>query len=142
MSKCELTYQLSKVGDFDTFPDAFTKLYHMLTKDLEKGTSYQMIETTIWIHPEGWPTPIPFYEARDIACWMGLLKDGELNPDFVDPMKKEKKNKPLVEGQLQGGSRVVTCPQCKSENVHAVEFFDYVKQCDDCGEQFSTGIHN
>ena len=27
------------------------------------------------------------YEARDIACWMGLLVDGQLNPNFKDPMK-------------------------------------------------------
>lgn len=36
----------------------------------------------------------------------------------------------------------VECPECKSTNVEPVLPFDYVKQCKDCGHQFSTGSHN
>jgi len=48
----------------------------------------------------------------------------------------------IRENQLEGGSKIVKCPKCKSTNIKPVERFDYVKQCQDCGEQFSTGIHN
>ena len=46
------------------------------------------------------------------------------------------------EEQPEGGTKVVECPKCKSTDIKAVEPFDYVKQCNECGEQFSTGIHN
>jgi len=36
----------------------------------------------------------------------------------------------------------VECPECKSTNIEPVLPFDYVKQCKDCGHQFSTGVHN
>jgi transposase-like protein len=48
----------------------------------------------------------------------------------------------IEEGQLEGGSKVVKCPNCGSENVEPVEMFDYYKQCKDCGKEFTTGIHN
>jgi len=48
----------------------------------------------------------------------------------------------MEEGQLSGGTKVVKCPECDSENVEPFPMFDYVKQCQDCGHQFSTGIHN
>jgi predicted Zn-ribbon and HTH transcriptional regulator len=48
----------------------------------------------------------------------------------------------MEEGQLGGGSKVVKCPECGSENVEPEPMFDYVKTCKDCGHQFSTGIHN
>jgi hypothetical protein len=86
--KFELTYSLESIGIYESFPEAFKELYKLLNKDLEKGTTFQMIETTIWIHPEGWPQPLPFYESRDIAAWMGLLVDGKINPNFKDPLKE------------------------------------------------------
>lgn len=143
----KLTYALKKVGDYDTFEEAFIKLFELLTADLKPegpGMSYQLLETAIWIEePDvmAWSgKPTMFYEARDKACKMGLLKDGDLNPDYK--IKKKRKKKQIIEGQLCGGSNVVTCPECGSDDVFAVEFFDYVKQCNACGEQFSTGIHN
>jgi hypothetical protein len=135
----ELTYHLERVGMYETFPEAFTELYKRLSKDLKTGTTFQAIEITIWIKPDSWPQPIMFYEARDIACWMGLLVDGQLNQKFKDPMKK---STTLKEEQLEGGNKIVKCPKCHSENIKAVEMFDYVKECNDCGEQFSSGIHN
>lgn len=48
----------------------------------------------------------------------------------------------IKEGQLDGSVKIVKCPKCGSDNVEPVLPFDYVKQCQDCGHQFSTGIHN
>ena len=48
----------------------------------------------------------------------------------------------LKEGQLDGSTKVVKCPKCGSENVEPVLPFDYWKQCKDCDQVFSTGIHN
>jgi len=38
--------------------------------------------------------------------------------------------------------KTVECPECKSIEIVPVQPFDYVKQCNDCGYQFSTGVHN
>jgi hypothetical protein len=135
----ELTYALQTIGNYKTFEEAFIALYNRLTKDMEgPGMSWQLLETAVWIMEPGEDLPTMFYEARDRACRMGLLKDGSLNPDY----KIKKKNNQIIEGQLGGGSKVVTCPECGSDDIFAVEFFDYVKQCNSCGEQFSSGIHN
>ena len=48
----------------------------------------------------------------------------------------------MDEYNWKGVLETVKCPKCDSENVEPVHPFDYVKQCQDCGEQFSTGIHN
>ena len=48
----------------------------------------------------------------------------------------------MEEEKLEGGSAPVICPKCQSENVEPEAMFDYVKTCQDCGYQFSTGIHN
>jgi len=36
----------------------------------------------------------------------------------------------------------VKCPKCGSTDVIAVESFDYIKQCKDCGREFMSGEHN
>lgn len=133
----KLTYGLQKIGDYKNFKEAFIELYNRLQKDLndEGGMSYQFLETAIWIEVPHSVTPLFFYEARDHACRIGLLQNGKLVPDF------EKQHR-IVEGQLNGGEKVVTCPKCGSEHVMAVQPFDYVKQCMDCEEQFSSGVHN
>jgi len=48
----------------------------------------------------------------------------------------------MEEYNWKGVLETVKCPNCDSENVEPVHPFDYVKQCQDCGEQFSTGVHN
>jgi len=78
----ELTYGLEKFEPHKTFAEAFIELYKKLTVDLEKGTSWQMIETTIWIHEEGKELPYFFYDARDMACDMELLIDGKINLEY------------------------------------------------------------
>jgi len=55
---------------------------------------------------------------------------------------------------MKENGETVKCPECGSDNIEAVQPFDYVKQCnnDECPYylkhpkkwryQFSTGIHN
>lgn len=78
----ELTYNLEVVGKYKNFSDAFIELYKKLKEDLKQGISYMLLENAIWIKSPFSDHPIMFYEARDIACNIGLLKDGVLNPDF------------------------------------------------------------
>jgi ribosomal protein S27E len=43
---------------------------------------------------------------------------------------------------MEENGETLKCPKCGSENVYAVHPFDYIKQCEDCGKQFVTGVHN
>lgn len=81
----ELTYALETIDTYPTFAEAFKELFRRLNEDLEKGTSWQMIETTIWIEPPSRDHPIMFYDAKDHAYKIGLLVDGKINEDFIDP---------------------------------------------------------
>jgi hypothetical protein len=83
----KLTYCLNDVTQHETFAEAFLELYNRLNEDMENGMSWQALETTIWIEKEGLLGILPFYEARDLACDIGILKDGKWNPDFKDPEK-------------------------------------------------------
>lgn len=48
----------------------------------------------------------------------------------------------MEERNWKGELITVKCPKCDSENIEPVHPYDYVKQCQDCDEQFSTGVHN
>ena len=37
---------------------------------------------------------------------------------------------------------IVKCPKCGSTNVAAVQPFDYIKACGDCGKEFMSNEHN
>jgi len=78
----KLIYSLDHVGEYDTFEEAFVELFKRLTKDIKKGTSWQMVETSIWIESPDRELPMLFYEARDRACDLGILIDGKLNPEY------------------------------------------------------------
>lgn len=61
-----------------TFKEAFTDMFKWVDDLLQKGQmSYQVLETAIWIEVTS-GQPIMFYDARDLACEMGILKDGKL----------------------------------------------------------------
>ena len=47
----------------------------------------------------------------------------------------------MVQNMVENG-KIVKCPKCGSVYVRPVHPFDYIKQCHDCGKQFSTGVHN
>lgn len=133
----ELTYGLQTIGKYKTFEDAFIALYNRLNKDMEgPGMSWQLLETAVWIMEPGEDLPTMFYDARDRACRMGLIKDGKLNPDYKE------RNFKMQEYNWKGVKETVKCPECGSENVEPVHPFDYVKECKDCEHQFSTGVHN
>jgi len=36
----------------------------------------------------------------------------------------------------------IKCPKCGRHKVVPITPFDYAKQCEDCGHEFSTGEHN
>ena len=62
---------------FTSFKDAFICMFNWVTDNLEKGMSYQVLETCIWIEtPAG--TPLGFYDARDLAYEAGVMKNGKL----------------------------------------------------------------
>ena len=89
------------------------------------------LEQMIWIHPEGWPQPLPFYESRDIAHWMGILDDeGKLNEEYRPTIK------PKTYGPPKSVEKTVPCPKCNSEQILSFENFEHVKECEQCGEQF------
>ncbi len=70
-------YNLEEIGCFDTFKEAFTAIYNAIKK--EPTLSVQLLETTIWIIADGInANPIFFYDAKDLACEMGILIDGKL----------------------------------------------------------------
>ena len=61
-----------------SFKEAFTHMYNWVNKQLASGgMSYQVLETAIWIETTG-GSPIFFYDARDLACEQGILKNGKL----------------------------------------------------------------
>ena len=48
----------------------------------------------------------------------------------------------MEERNWKGELITIKCPKCNSEKIDPVHPFDYVKQCQNCGEQFATGVHN
>lgn len=85
----KLTMELKDVGEYQTFPEAFKELYKRLTKMLEEGMAEQML-SAIWIERKigAVECPLMFYDARDLADEIGLLKDGKLQEISLDPHKE------------------------------------------------------
>lgn len=70
----KLIYNLHDHGSFETFEDAFKRLFALI-KD-EDELVWQLLETACWIeNTKG--QAIPFYDARDLAYDKGLLVDGK-----------------------------------------------------------------
>ena len=81
----KVVYGMQKYGNYETFEEAFAKLYRILKKDIEAGNmSWQVLETAVWIETPKRPIPMYFYEARDHACDIGLLIDGKLNKEMLE----------------------------------------------------------
>jgi len=72
----EAVFALESLGSFSLFEEAFKALYHKIKS--EPNLSLQVLETATWIREESSKVPIMFYDARDMACNLGLLKDGKL----------------------------------------------------------------
>ena len=65
----------------NTFKEAFTQMYKWVDDWVDDrfnngGLSLQILKTAIWIEtPTG---PLYFYDARDLAYDMGIMKNGKL----------------------------------------------------------------
>lgn len=69
-----VTIGLADVGVFNNFPDAFKKFWTDALKQLEKGTTWQVLETMNWItRISNTQLPILIYDARDLAFDIGLI---------------------------------------------------------------------
>jgi hypothetical protein len=68
---------------FDNFYDAFKVFYEKVKEMISGGSSWQVLETMVWIEyvstTPKLKLPMMFYEARDLAYDIGLLIDkGEI----------------------------------------------------------------
>ena len=43
---------------------------------------------------------------------------------------------------MEENGKMIRCPKCNGTNIEPVVPSDYIKQCKDCGTQFSTNTHN
>jgi hypothetical protein len=68
----------NKRTEYPSFELAFKAMYQYVKDSLiNGGMSWQELETMIWIEKPDWML-IMFYDARDYAYEIGLMKDGEL----------------------------------------------------------------
>jgi len=74
----KVTIALKDVGTRSNFADAFRLFWEEVMKMLKEGSSWQVLETACWIDNNG--KVLHFYEARDLAYDLGVLRDGELQP--------------------------------------------------------------
>jgi hypothetical protein len=84
----EVIVSMKSVGTYLSFKQAFTVFYESIKKVLEKGTSYQWLETTNFLVNKNDPEIIQlmnFYEGRDSAYRLGLLVDGKIQADIAEP---------------------------------------------------------
>jgi hypothetical protein len=92
MNKNEITYEaivgMESIGKYKSFNEAFIKFFEGINLTLEKGTSYQLLETTNFLVCTNSLIVIgvmPFYEARDFAYGIGLLVDGKIQQKVNEP---------------------------------------------------------
>lgn len=133
-----LTYGLKKVSKHETFSDAFIALFDKIMA--EDSVSLQILETSIWISDDDNPQIIPtfFYEAKDIAIKIGILKDCKIDEDF---RKKYEQAKNIIISEVDDNkddieTHLIICPLCLSSNTFPVKSFDNVFQCKKCKNQF------
>jgi len=79
----ETTYTFCSIMEGDkpvkcsSFEEAFTAMFKWVTDKINSNDlALQVLETAIWIEING--LPLYFYDARDRAIKMGILKDGKL----------------------------------------------------------------
>jgi hypothetical protein len=69
---------LEEVGVGRTFKEACKIMYDAVKKMVQEGTSLQVLETAVWIENTGNnPSPVMFYDAKDIACEQGWIQNRE-----------------------------------------------------------------
>src|SRR3989344_4718034 len=81
------TVALNDEGPFATFKEALTNFIERMRKLVSEGTSLQIVETCCFITAKHYRGEIPmlFYDVRDFAHQVGLMRDGKLVPDAPEP---------------------------------------------------------
>ncbi len=69
-----------------SFKEAWLAFMEETRKELQKGTSWQVLETTYFLIFKFNENELvfSFYEARDFAYTIGLMKNGEIHSDYDD----------------------------------------------------------
>lgn len=86
----EVIISLEPIGQYESFKTAYFKFIEEIKTILKQGSSWQWLETMnflVRIDPSGSTIPMPFYEARDFAFDVGLMKKdtAEIQPDAIEP---------------------------------------------------------
>lgn len=72
-----LTVGLKDTGQYNTFKEAVLSMKDRVEDMIKKGTSWQIIETAVWIQNDHGDPPIMFYVARDIGAEQAWFAAGE-----------------------------------------------------------------
>lgn len=84
----EVIISFEHVGKYESFKEAAIKFFEGIKAVLDKGASWQWLETMNFLvrtSPGESEGVMLFYDARDFACNIGLLKNGEIQPDVAEP---------------------------------------------------------
>lgn len=84
----EIIVGLQRVGSYKSFNEALIKFFEEIGLVIQKGTSYQWLETSnfVAITHSSEPTDVMnFYDARDFACEIGLLVKGKIQRGVPEP---------------------------------------------------------
>lgn len=79
---------LEEGGPFSTFKEAYKDFVTRIKKAVEDGgMALLFLEQACWIEAEFLDAKVPlsFYNVQDFAYKVGLMKDGELQPDALEP---------------------------------------------------------
>ena len=81
------TVEWNDEGPFSTFKEALANFMLRMRKLVNDGTSMQAIETLCYVELKCGEHQVPlfFYDVRDFAHQVGLMKDGQLVPDAPEP---------------------------------------------------------
>ena len=83
----EVMINLEVRGEFNTFKEALLFFMQEVKKEIEMGTSWQVLETTYFLtfKYKKSEVALSLYDARDFAYSVGLLHgEGEVNENFSD----------------------------------------------------------
>lgn len=97
-----LIIDLEDKGSFTTFYEAYAEMYKLTKQRVKKGYTHQVLETANWIDIVVDVQEIPivrfmFYDAKDSAHFLGLMKGTELVPFDKIPSNSEKRMRDFIE---------------------------------------------
>ena len=83
----KLVVEIEDVGTFETFPEVFREFFKKVKEITSNGTSWQVLETMCWIerhYDENYNIVkyLYFYEARDVAYQIGLMKEMKIQENI------------------------------------------------------------